>query len=161
MKKSNQTGGKNHKKYKKNAVEVEYKLVLAGKFQVYAIVQKKLGGTRVSVLCSDDRIRSAIIPGKFYKKVYMNENDIVLCDLNVGGNDDQCYIAHKYFPKDATRLKHMGHITFANVGDFHDNVQKEAKQSHQDMFPHSSSEDVSNETEDSEESSESIDINKL
>jgi initiation factor 1A len=171
MKKSNQTGGKNHKKYKKNnTVEVEHKLLLADQYQVYAIVQKKLGGTRVSVLCSDDIIRSAIIPGKFYKKVYMNENDIVLCDLNKGGDDKQCYITHKYYPKDATKLKHLGHITFENVGEFQQTHQEEAKLSHRDMFPPSSSEedmidndinhdhsyDISDEI-----SSESIDLGKL
>lgn len=166
MKKSNQTGGKNHKKYKKNTtVEVEYKLLLADKCQVYAIVQKKLGGTRVSVLCSDDKIRSAIIPGKFYKKVYVNENDIVLCDLNIGGDDKQCYITHKYYPKDASKLKHLGHITFENVGEFQQNEEKEAKQSHRDMFPPSSSEEdtinINQNNIDSEDSSESIDLNKL
>jgi len=167
MKKSNHIGGKNHKKYKKHtASEDKPTLLLKTPFQVYAIVKTKQGGTRISVLCSDDITRSAIIPGKFYKKVWFNQNDLVLCDLNVGGNDQQCYITHKYTAKEATQLKQLGHIQFENVSDFMIQEQHNKKHSQpiRDMFPHSSSESLEEciiNHPISEESSESVDIKKL
>lgn len=170
MKKSNQTGGKNHKKYKKVAASEEPKQILrlADKYQVYAIVKKKCGGSRLSVLCSDDKLRSAIIPGKMYKKVWFNEYDIILCDLNTGGDDKQCYITHKYTAKDAAKLKELNHITFEEVGSHFEEQKEEEKKSHKDMFPHSSSEEDKplnynhiKEESSVDESSESIDLNKL
>lgn len=170
MKKSNQTGGKNHKKYKKGGTHTEEqkeKLIkLGNQTQVYAIVKKKQGGSRLSVLCSDNVIRSAIIPGKMKKRVWINENDVILCDLNMGAHD-LCYIVHKYTAKEASKLKDMGHITFEEVGSYYEQVEEEKKEQ-ANMYPPSESD--SNETpinynhiqdESIDDSSESIDLQKL
>lgn len=169
MKKSNQTGGKNHKKYKKNNNEAPKEKVLKliplnDKTQVYAIVKKKQGGSRITVLCSDNITRSAIIPGKMYKKVWFNENDVILCDLNMG-TDNLCYITHKYTGKEASKLKDMGHINFEEVGSYFEQEEEEKKE-HVNMFPKSESDDEPinyNHIKDEsiEDSSESIDLQKL
>ena len=116
MPRSNTTGGKHHKKGKKRpngGNQSENGMVeTAGANQIYACVKKKVGGTRISIDCSDQKERSGIIPGKFYKKVWMNIGDIVLCDLNIGADDSVCYIVHKYTPKEAHTLKSQGLITF-------------------------------------------------
>ena len=177
MHKSNLTGGKSHKRYKKHRVvddTIKTELLLRGKNQVYAVVKNKSGGSRLAVLCSDDVMRSAIIPGKFYKKVWFNEYDLLLCELNTGGKDEQCYITHKYTNKDAMRLKTLGHITFECIsnGTGQEEELEETKKDINDMFPPSSEEEEEepilnninhkNNSEDSiEDSSESIDIHKL
>ena len=116
MHKSNITGGKHHKKGKKHRGPVnlnnDNKVEYAGTNQVYSIVKKKIGGSRIVLECSDGKDRSGIIPGKFFKKVWMNVGDILLCDLNIESDDSQCYIAHKYSVKDAKVLKSQGKITF-------------------------------------------------
>lgn len=123
MPKSNVTGGKHHKKGKKHRGPVtgnDNKIEFAGENQVYALVTKKIGGSRIVVDCSDSKERSGIIPGKFFKKVWMNVGDIVLCDLNVGSDDSICHITHKYTPKDANILKSQGKITFEVAADKQD-----------------------------------------
>ena len=116
MPRSNVTGGKHHKKGKKHKGPVNVKLdnaiEYAGVDQVYGLVKKKDGGSRLHVECSDGKERSARIPGKFFKKVWMNVGDIVLCDLNVGGDDAICAINKKYTHKDANLLKSQGKISF-------------------------------------------------
>ena len=115
MPKSNLIGGKNHKRLKKKRgiVEPENKQVQEKvKNQVYAQVLKKCGGTRLLVMCSDAKERSAIIPGKFYKKVWIVQGDIILCDLNIGGCDDQCYVVHKYSNNDVRTLMLQNKINF-------------------------------------------------
>lgn len=171
MKKSNQTGGKNHKKYKKNSGVEEQKErlpKLGNNTQVYAIVKKKQGGSRLSVLCSDTIVRSAIIPGKMQKRVWINENDVILCDLNMGAND-LCYIVHKYTAKEASKLKDMGLIAFEEVGSYFEQVEEEKKE-HANMYPPSESEESYEakpinynhiNDESMEDSSESIDLHKL
>jgi translation initiation factor 1A len=125
MPRSNLTGGKHHKRGKKKrtlpATASNNKVELAGENQVYALVKAKMGGTRLRVECSDGKERSASIPGKFFKKVWMNAGDIILCDLNVGSDDSFCYIVHKYTPKDANMLKSQGHITFDVLEDKEEN----------------------------------------
>jgi len=113
----NKTGGNKHKKAKNKRPEegtVNRKVLYAETGQVYAVVQKKLGGTHLQVLCSDGKIRQAIIPGKFRKRVWMNPNDVLLCTLDAVGKDDVCGIDHKYFPNDVATLRSQGLITFEN-----------------------------------------------
>lgn len=113
----NTKGGKHHKKGKKKREEKsDGKIIYAEQNQVYASVTKKVGGSRINVSCSDTKDRSGLIPGKFFKRVWMNEGDILLCELNPS-DDSQCYILHKYSYKDASLLKSQGHITFNIVED--------------------------------------------
>lgn len=120
MPRSNTTGGKYHKKGKKHKGIIENtdnRLEYAGQNQVYASVKKKAGGSRLILDCSDGKERSGIIPGKFKKKIWMAAGDILLCELNTGGDDYQCYITHKYSPKDAGILKAQGKIDFEIVNN--------------------------------------------
>lgn len=121
MPRSNMIGGKHHKKGKKNRGPVnlnhEAKVEMAGLNQIYGLVKKKIGGSRLTLECSDGKTRSAIIPGKFFKKVWMSVGDILLCDLNIESDDEICYICHKYTIKDATVLKSQGKITFEILDD--------------------------------------------
>lgn len=123
MPRSNTTGGKFHKKGKKHRgiiTTTDNKIEYAGSNQVYALVKKKIGGSRLVLECSDGKERSGIIPGKFFKKIWMNAGDILLCELNTGGDDSMCYINHKYTSKDATILKSQGKIEFEIVNDLPD-----------------------------------------
>lgn len=110
----NKLGGKKHKRGKKKPEEDDNnrQIVTASSGQVYAIVRKKLGGTRLAVDCSDDKSRSAIICGKFRKRIWMNPGDILLCDLDAVGTDDSCLINHKYRAGDINILRERGLITF-------------------------------------------------
>lgn len=111
----NTHGGKNHKKGKNmkgsfntNNDRIEF----ANSNQIYAVVRKKVGGSRLEVECSDGKMRSAVIPGKFFKKIWINVGDVLLCELNGIGEDSSCYISHKYNNKDISALKTQGKITF-------------------------------------------------
>jgi len=114
----NKRGGKKHKKGKNKTSDdnthrrVEY----ADKGQVYCVVKKRVGGSHLEVLCSDGRIRKAIIPGKFRKRVWMNPNDVILCSLESVGKEDMCYIDHKYHQHDVLTLRSQGLLNFENDG---------------------------------------------
>jgi initiation factor 1A len=107
-------GGNKHKKTK-NCKPLEPKkgpLVYADVNQVYSIIVKKAGGNRLIVDCSDGKTRSAIISGKFFKRVWLNKNDVVLCETVTTGVDDVCTVIHKYSNDDANQLKNEGLIDF-------------------------------------------------
>lgn len=116
MTKSNIRGGKHHKKGKKRrdgpTQQNNSMVAYAANNQIYASVLKRLGGSRLSVECSDGKNRSAIIPGKFFKRVWINEGDVLLCEFTIGNQDEDCYILLKYSTKDANVLKSQGKINF-------------------------------------------------
>jgi initiation factor 1A len=123
MPRSNTIGGKHHKKGKKhrivdnpNASHIE----TASANQVYALVKGRSGGSRLNVECSDNKNRSALIPGKFFKKKWMNPGDILLCDLNPSGDDNTCYVLHVYNNKEAHVLKNQGKFNFDVAKDADD-----------------------------------------
>lgn len=111
----NLRGGKGFKKMKKPFIVDETisrkKMILAennedeGIYQTYGMVSKRLGGKRVELLCHDGVKRKAVIPGKMIKKVWLNPNDVVLCSLGSLGNDNECYVEHKYNQHDINILK--------------------------------------------------------
>lgn len=122
----NITGGNRHKKAKNKVAKPDdnahnTRVELAGENQIYAVVKSRAGGKRLLVECSDGQQRSAVIPGKFYKKVWMNVSDIVLCELKEG-DINSCYVIYKYSQREANILKSQGHINFDIAEDADDKV---------------------------------------
>ena len=77
----NTKGGKHHKKQKRTTGQKEDgKLLYAEENQIYATVLRKVGGSRMLVLCSDTIERSGLIPGKLFKRVWLNVGDIFACN---------------------------------------------------------------------------------
>lgn len=114
----NTKGGKNFKKGKRGGgTETKVEEPLATEeFHRYAQVEKKLGGSRLLVNCSDGIKRQGIIRGKMHKKVWMNPSDIILVEINSELNQShksqECYIVHKYTVNGALNLKQQGEINF-------------------------------------------------
>ena len=139
----NITGGSHHKHQKNRrdqGDQVDTRLEYANNKQVYAVVKKKPGGSRLVVQCSDDRERSAVIPGKFFKKVWMNVGDIVLCNLNPGSDDTECFIVYKYNKKEAKSLRDQGRIQF----ELQEESEDQAGQNDIDCFEDDSDTDTVN-----------------
>jgi initiation factor 1A len=121
--KSNKLGGKKHKRGKKHNEEdnLTIKLILAKESQVYAIVKKRLGCNRLTVECSDKITRNAIIPGKFYKRVWINVGDTILCDISSNEKDD-CIVNHKYSSKNIAELRSLNKINFDMDENFNNDI---------------------------------------
>ena len=114
MPQTNMRGGKNHRRGKKREDIVTERTIYASEHQVYGMVLSRSGGKRLMVDCSDSQKRSAVIPGKFYKRVWFDKGDIVLCDLDVLGehNTGTCSINMKYSAKEISLLRNQNLINF-------------------------------------------------
>lgn len=113
----NVRGGKGHKRTARKQREgrndgSDKRLVYASANEIYAKVLKRLGGTRLEVECSDGKKRNAIIPGKFFKRVWIYPGDILLCDFESVDADSTCYVRLKYNNNEASTLKSQGKINF-------------------------------------------------
>jgi translation initiation factor 1A len=112
----NKKGGKKHKKcgnkHRENTNIGTKKVELAEDGQEYAKIIRRVGGARLEVECTDGKLRQAIIPGKFKKRIWMNPGDIVLVSIDAIGNPNVCSIDKKYLPREIFVLKQKGLIKF-------------------------------------------------
>ena len=75
----NKTGGKKHKKYKKNREgEIKKKLIKKDSEQEYAFLLERKGGPIMSLKLLDGRNVLGVVRGKMRRRVWMNPGDILL-----------------------------------------------------------------------------------
>ncbi|GAB5365662.1 hypothetical protein AAMO2058_001077200 [Amorphochlora amoebiformis] len=113
----NKGGGKNKRRGKREGKSTQKReLILKEENQEYARVEKLLGNGRLEGKCYDGKTRMCIIRGKFIKRVWIKQGDIVLLGLREF-QDDKADVIHKYGPDEARILKAKGELPdYAKVG---------------------------------------------
>jgi translation initiation factor 1A len=77
--------------------------------EVFAVVEEMLGANRVRVRCMDGTERTARIPGKMQKRIWIREGDVVLVEP-WDWQDEKADITWRYEKGDADQLREEGHI---------------------------------------------------
>ena len=77
--------------------------------EVFAEVTDMLGANRVTVRCADGVERTARIPGRMQKRVWIREDDLVIVDP-WDWQDEKADIVHRYEQSEADQLRNDGHI---------------------------------------------------
>ncbi|NGM68845.1 translation initiation factor eIF-1A [Natronolimnobius sp. AArcel1] len=77
--------------------------------EVFATVTDMLGANRVQVRCADGQERTARIPGKMQKRIWIREDDVVLVSP-WDWQDEKADITWRYEKSDADQLREEGHI---------------------------------------------------
>ncbi|PSQ42734.1 translation initiation factor eIF-1A [Halobacteriales archaeon SW_7_68_16] len=77
--------------------------------EVFAEVITMLGDNRVRVQCVDGEERTARIPGKMQKRIWIREDDIVLVEP-WDWQDEKADITWRYEKQNAEQLREEGHI---------------------------------------------------
>ena len=77
--------------------------------EVFAEVTDMLGANRVTVRCADGVERTARIPGRMQKRVWIREDDLVLVEP-WDWQDEKADIVHRYEQSEADQLRNEGHI---------------------------------------------------
>lgn len=113
----NTRGGNKHKKAKNNNNNSDNRVLkLKDKSpesdELYAIVLSKLGGApaRIKVICENGIEKQCVIRGKFFKKIWINANDIVLINYDKSKNNNTGEVIHKYTTTEVSRLHSLGHL---------------------------------------------------
>lgn len=73
------------------------------------VVQQNLGGGFLQVLCTDEQVYKAWIPGKMRRRVWMREGDIILF-LPWGTRDMKGEVVYRYTRDEIKKLKEQGLI---------------------------------------------------
>jgi translation initiation factor 1A len=77
--------------------------------EVFAVVTNMLGANRVKVRCMDGNERTARIPGRMQKRVWIREDDVVLVEP-WDWQDEKADITWRYEKQEADQLREEGHI---------------------------------------------------
>jgi len=77
--------------------------------EVFAVVTEMLGANRIVVGCMDGVERTARIPGRMQKRVWIREGDVVLVSP-WDWQEEKADVEWRYDKADADRLKEEGHV---------------------------------------------------
>ena len=79
--------------------------------EVLGIVQQRLGGSRMRVLCLDGKERICRIPGRLRRALWVRENDVVIVEPWELGGNEKGDIVYKYRGKaEVAFLKRKGYL---------------------------------------------------
>ena len=78
--------------------------------QTFGVVEKRLGGSRMSVRCLDGKTRICRIPGRIKRFLWVREGDIVIVEPWEFGGEKKGDIIYKYRPVQVEWLKKKGHL---------------------------------------------------
>ncbi len=77
--------------------------------EMFALVDQKLGGNHVRVICEDGKERLGRIPGRFRRRMWIMVGDVVICKL-WEYRKDRCDIVHKYRKTEVEKLLQEGYL---------------------------------------------------
>ena len=147
----NKKGGKKFKKGKKQSYN-DKKLIYKNpkEDQEYGKVISTCGNARFQIECFDGKTRLGILAGNMRKRVWVNNDDIVLISRwEFLTDSDKCSIVHKYDSDEVSKLQ--------KEGEFPKNIQFESENNFDipdDMISFDYDEPKSSSSESSEEEEE-------
>ena len=78
--------------------------------EVFGIVQQRLGGSRMKVLCLDGKMRICRIPGRLKRSLWVREGDVVIIEPWELSGEDKGDIIYKYRKVQVEFLKKKGYL---------------------------------------------------
>jgi len=77
--------------------------------EVLGVVESMLGANRLKVRCMDGETRTARIPGRMKKRVWINEDDVVVVKP-WDWQDEKADVKWRYESQEADRLREEGYL---------------------------------------------------
>lgn len=94
-----------------NPEEQVFRVRLPQKDEILGIVQQRLGGSRMKVLCLDGKNRICRIPGRLRRALWVRENDVVIIQPWELGGDEKGDVIYKYRGKaEVEFLRRKGYL---------------------------------------------------
>ena len=78
--------------------------------QFIGIVLQRLGGNRMSIKTTDNKVRNCRVPGRFSRKFWLRPGNFVIIEP-WSDNDDKGDVVYQYNPPEANQLKKRGMVS--------------------------------------------------
>lgn len=66
------------------------------KEEFFGMIESRLGFGRMNIICSDRKTRIGVVPGKYKRKLWLREGDIVIIKPWDYEGDKKCNVLFKY-----------------------------------------------------------------
>ena len=86
------------KKKKQSGNTTTRKVKLPSKDEQFAVVREMSGGSRLRALCEDGKTRMVRIGGRFKKRMWVRERDLILIKPWPIQADSKADLVHRYLP---------------------------------------------------------------
>lgn len=86
--------GKRNKRNKNEGEQVRVRM--PKKDQMFAVVEQRLGYNKMYVRCQDGRVRIGRVPGRYSRRLWIREGDLVLIELWQIEREKKCDIIYRY-----------------------------------------------------------------
>lgn len=77
--------------------------------EMFAVVDIKVGGPHLKVICADGKERLARIPGRFRRRMWIRVGDVITVKL-WQYEKNKCDVVHKYSPVEVEKLREGGYL---------------------------------------------------
>jgi translation initiation factor 1A len=74
--------------------------------EMWAVITEMSGGSRMKALCADNKTRMIRIGGKFKKRVWCRERDLIIIKPWVIQSDQKADLVYRYLPTERNRVLH-------------------------------------------------------
>ena len=104
-------GTKKQAKEREERIQEEIRRVrLPRGSQTFGIVEQRLGGSRMKVICLDGKTRICRIPGRLKRRLWVREGDILLVQPWEFSGDEKGDVVFKYRHSQIDFLKKKGYL---------------------------------------------------
>ena len=66
--------------------------------EMFAVVEQRLGCSKMYVRCADNKVRIGRIPGRFSRRLWVREGDLVIIQPWTVQGDKKCDVVYRYTP---------------------------------------------------------------
>src|SRR3989344_7754151 len=91
-------------KKEEEQASISFRIRSPRKGQFIGIVLQRLGGKRMSIKSTDNKIRNCRVPGRFSRKFWLREGNFVIIQP-WPDDDDKADVVHQYRPTEIIQLK--------------------------------------------------------
>ncbi len=102
--------GKNNAEEHMTDEEIAKKVRLPKGNEVMGVVESRLGYGRMSVVCSDKKVRVCRVPGRFKRRIWIREGDVVVVQPWEFEGHRKGDVVHKYRLVEVDWLRRKGYL---------------------------------------------------
>ncbi|MFH2028278.1 MAG: translation initiation factor eIF-1A [Nanoarchaeota archaeon] len=78
--------------------------------EVFGVLEKRLGGSRMEIRCLDGKKRICRIPGRLKRRLWVREGDIVIVEPWEYSGEERGDLVYKYTKSQIEFLKRKGYL---------------------------------------------------
>lgn len=106
-----------YSRYKKKKAEQEKGEIVVSRVkfprrgeELFGMIESRLGFGRMNIICADGKTRIGVVPGKYKRRLWLREGDIIIIKPWEYEGDKKCNILYKYKKAHVAFLRNKNYL---------------------------------------------------